>query len=124
MKARSWLLTAALAVVLPPFGYGAEGIEGKFTIAAQVGTLTEISGNLMQSGSGSLLSQPITIESKRYRDVYGPDWRFQGLLGYGVNAKGEIIARGTYYKTEAAGVEAGQISGRQLLAFFEPYAYE
>ena len=49
---------------------------------------------------------------------------FQGLLGYGVSSKGEIIARGTYYKTDGAGVEAGQISGRKLLAFFEPYAYE
>jgi hypothetical protein len=124
MKARSWLLTAALAVVLTPFGYGAEGIEGKFTIAAQIGTQSEVSGNLMQSASGTLLSQPITIDSKRYRDVYGPDWRFHGLIGYGVASKGEIIARGTYYKTDGAGVEAGQISGRKLLAFFEPYAYE
>ena len=124
MKARSWLLTASLVVVLPSVGYGAEGLQGKFTIAAQVGTQSEVSGNLMQSGEGTLLSQPISIDSKRYRDVYGPDWRFQGLLGYGVNSKGEIIARGSYYKSEAAGIEAGQISGRQLLAFFEPYAYE
>ncbi len=124
MKARSWLLTAALVAVLTPFGYGAEGLEGKFTIAAQVGTQSEVSGNLLQSASGTLLSQPISIDSKGYRDVYGPDWRFQGLLGFGVSSKSEIIVRGSYYKTEAAGIEAGQISDRQLLAFFQPYAYE
>jgi hypothetical protein len=124
MKARSWLLTASLVVVLPSVGYGAEGLKGKFTIAAQVGTQSEVSGNMLQSADGTLLSQPVSIESKRYRDVYGPDWRFQGLLGFGVTSKSEIIARGSYYKTDAAGVEAGQISGRPLQVFFVPFAYE
>ena len=48
MKARSWLLTAALVAVLPTVGYGAEGLEGKFMVAAQVGTQSEVSGNLIR----------------------------------------------------------------------------
>jgi hypothetical protein len=123
MKARSWLLTAAM-VVLPHVGYGAEGLEGKFMMAAQIGTQSEVSGNLMQAAQGTLLSQPISIDSARYRDVYGPDFRYQLLLGYGVSSRSEIIARASYYKTEAAGIEAGTLSGRQLLAFFEPNDYE
>jgi hypothetical protein len=123
MKARSWLVTAAV-VVLPNVGYGAEGLEGKFMVAAQIGTQSEVSGNLMQAAQGTLLSQPISIDSARYRDVYGPDLRYQALLGYGVTSRTEIIARASYYKTEAAGIEAGTLSGRQLLAFFEPNAYE
>lgn len=124
MKARSWLLTAAMVAVLPSLGYGAEGLEGKFMVAAQVGTQSEVSGNLMQSAQGTLLSQPISIESARYRDVYGPDFRYQLLLGYGVSARSEIVARASYYKTDAAGIEAGTLSGKPLQAFFVPYAYE
>jgi hypothetical protein len=120
MKARSWLLTAAMVAVLPTVGYGAEGLEGKFMVAAQVGTQSEVSGNLMQSAQGTLLSQPISIDSARYRDVYGPDFRYQLLLGYGVSARSEIVARATYYKTDAAGVEAGTLNGKPLLAFFGP----
>lgn len=124
MKARSWLLAAALVAVVPPVGYGAEGIQGRFNIAAQIGTQSEVSGNLMQSAQGSLLNQPISIDSARYRDVYSPDFRFQGLIGYGVSARGEIVFRSSYYKTDAAGVKAGQLSGKELLAFFQPNAYE
>ena len=123
MKARSWLLTAAV-VVLPHVGYGAEGLEGKFMMAAQIGTQSEVSGNLMQAAQGTLLSQPISIDAARYRDVYGPDLRYQLLLGYGVSSRSEIIARASYYKTEAAGIEAGTLNGKQLLAFFEPNDYE
>ena len=32
-------------------------------MAAQVGTQSEVSGNLMQSAQGTLLDQPIAIES-------------------------------------------------------------
>jgi hypothetical protein len=120
MKVRSWLLTAAMVAVLPTVGYGAEGLEGKFMMAVQVGTQSEVSGNLMQSAQGTLLSQPITIESIDYRDVYGPDVRYQLLLGYGVSSNSEIVARATYYKTDAAGVAAGTLNGRPLLAFFGP----
>jgi hypothetical protein len=124
MKARSWILTAVLVVVLSQFGYGAEGLQGQFFVAAEVGTQSEVSGHLMQSAQGTLLDQPITITSARYRDVYSPAVRYQFLLGYGVSSSGEFVARASYYKADASGITAGDISGRQLLAFFGPYAYE
>ena len=124
MKARSWLLTAALIAVLAPVGYGAEGIEGRFTVAAHVGTQSEVSGNIMQGTVGTLLSQPIIVDSARYRDVYGADWRYQFMLGYGTGAHSEIAASASYYKTPGAGVEAGRLSDKKLLAFFQPNDYE
>ena len=124
MKARSWLLTAVVVVVLPPFGYGAEGLQGKFTVAAQVGTQSEVSGIMLQSAQGTLLSQPITIDSARYRDVYAPDLRLQLLLGYGVSSRSEIVAKACYYKTNGTGVEAGKLSDKTLQAFFTAYPYE
>jgi hypothetical protein len=124
MKARSWLLTAVGVVVLPSLGYGAEGVEGKLNVAVQVGTQSEVSGNLMQGAQGTLLSQPIVINSARYRDVYAPDWRLQFMLGYGVGSRSEIVVSGGYYKSAGAGVEAGRLSDRKLLAFFQPNDYE
>jgi hypothetical protein len=124
MKARSWLLTAAMVAVLPTVGYGAEGLEGKFMVAAQVGTQSEVSGTVIQGTLGTLVNQPILFESKSYRDVYGPDVRVQLLLGYGVSSNSEIVVRATYYKTEGEGFAAGTLSGKPMLAFFEPNDYE
>lgn len=125
MKARCWLLAAGV-VVLAPAVCGAEGLEGRFTVAAQIGTQSEVSGNLMQSGSGTLFDKPVTIDSKRYRDIYAPELRLQGLLGYGIGERVEIIARATWYEsTGVAGIEAGNVAGQQLYAYFDkPYDYE
>jgi hypothetical protein len=125
MKARCWLLAAGV-VVLAPAVCGAEGLEGRFTVAAQIGTQSEVSGNLMQSGSGTLFDKPVTIDSKRYRDIYAPELRLQGLLGYGIGERVEIIARATWYEsTGVAGIEAGSVAGQQLYAYFDkPYDYE
>jgi len=125
MKARSWLSATVVAALLAPGAASAQGIEGRFSIAFQAGTLSEISGDLMKSTQGTLVGKPVTIDSKRYRDVYAPDVRWQGQLAYGVSEKVEIVARGTYYKAEGTAVEAGTFDGGQLAVYFDPYgAYE
>lgn len=123
MKARCWLMTVALAALLPVAGR-AEGLAGRFTVAAQIGTQSEVSGNILQGVQGTLLGKSAQIDSKRYRDVYAPDLRLQLLLGYGVGAKTELIARGTWYDADPTGVEAGNLEGQKLYAFFEPNNYE
>jgi hypothetical protein len=123
MKARCWLVAAAVGFLLPA-ATSAQGLAGRFTIAAQVGTQSEVAGDLLKSASGTLLDRPVTIDSARYRDVYGPDWRLQLLLGYGVGEKTELIARSTYYKSDGTGVEAGTLGGTPLFAFFNVTPYE
>ena len=122
MKARCWLVAAA--VVLLPAATNAQGLAGRFSIAAQIGTQSEVAGDLLKSASGTLLDRPVTIESQRYRDVYAPDWRLQLLLGYGVGEKTELIARSTYYKSDGTGIEAGTLGGTPLFAFFNVTEYE
>jgi hypothetical protein len=128
MKARCWLVTAAVVVLLPTVGR-AQGLAGRFTVAVQVGTQSEVAGNMIQGTTGTLLDKPVTIDSLRYRDIYAPDWRFQGLLGFGVGERTEVIARATYYKTTAvAGIEGGTFDDQQMFVYFpsqdDPYAYE
>ena len=128
MKARCWLVAAAVLSLLPAPAR-AQGLAGRFTIAAQVGTQSEVSGDMLQGASGTLLGRPVTIDSLRYRDIYAPDWRLQGVIGYGVGQRTEIIARATYYKTTAVkGIEAGTLDGQQLFVYFpsqdNPDAYE
>lgn len=125
MKARTWLTAAVVAASLAPGVAGAQGLEGRFSIAFQVGTQSEISGDLVKGVQGTLIDKPVTIEPIRYRDVYAPDLRLQGLLGYGVGEKVEIIARGTYYKADGTPVEVGTFDEVPLAVYFEPYgAYE
>ncbi len=129
MKARCWLVAAAVVLLLPAAA-GAQGIAGRFTIAAQVGTQSEVSGDLMKSSVGFLLDRPVVIDSVRYRDVYEPDWRLQLLLGYGVGERTELIGRATFYESEGVGVEAGRMGGTgttggtPLFAFFDVSKYE
>jgi len=128
MKARGWLVAGAVLSLLPAAAH-AQGLAGRFTIAAQVGTQSEVSGNMVQSTSGTLLDRPVTIDSLRYRDIYAPDWRLQGLLGYGVGERTEVIARATWYKSTAVkGIEVGTLDEQQLFSYFpsqdEPSDYE
>ena len=118
MKARTWLTAAVVAASLAPGVARAAGVEGRFSIAFQAGTQSEIAGDLIRGAQGTLVGKPFTIESKRYRDVYAPDLRLQGLLGYGVGEKAEIIARGTYYKADGADLEVGTFDGVPLNAYF------
>lgn len=123
MKARCWLVAAAVVGLLPAAAH-AQGLKGRFTIAAQVGTQSEVSGDILQSTTGTLFDKPVTIDSVRYRDVYAPALRLQGLVGFGVGERTELIARTSWYEAEWTGVEAGNLDGDPLFAFFEPYNYE
>ena len=123
MKARCWLVAAAVSVLLPA-ATSAQGLAGRFTIAAQIGTQSEVAGDLLKSASGTLLDRPVTIDSVRYRDVYAPDWRLQLLLGYGVGERTELVARSSYYESDGTGVEAGSMGGTPLFAFFNVTKYE
>jgi hypothetical protein len=121
MKARIRHTATVLAALLAPGVAGAEGLEGRFTVAFQGGTESTLAGDLMKGAEGSLIGKPVTIESKRYRDVYAPDLRLQGLLGYGIGERTEIIARGSWYESDGTGLEVGTSNGNPVFAFFEPY---
>lgn len=122
MKAGTIATAAVLAVLL---GAGnvlaAEGLAGRFAIAGQVGTQTEISGELLRSGQGTIAGRPVTIDSSRYRDVYAPKVRVQGFLGYGVSERVELVLRGGWYKSDGTGVSAGDLAGKELFAYFTDY---
>ena len=125
MKARSWLAATVLGALLSPATSRAEGLEGLFSVAFQGGTQSELAGDLLKGATGTFADKPVTFEAKRYRDVYAPDLRLQGLLGYGIGERVEIIARGTYYEAEGTALEVGRLGELPVYAFFEPYgAYE
>jgi hypothetical protein len=121
MKARIWLTATVLAALLAPGVVQAEGLQGHFKVAFQAGTESMLGGDLIKGAEGSLLGKPVTIESKSYKDVYAPDLRLQGLLGYGVGERTEIIARGTWYKADGTGLQVGTSNGNPVFAFFDPY---
>ena len=122
MKARSWLAATVLGALLSPAVSRAEGLEGRFSITFQGGTQSELSGDLLKGTTGTIFNgKTVTLDSKRYRDVYEPDLRLQGLLGYGISERVEIIARGTYYKANGTALEVGRLEDVPIYAFFDPY---
>jgi len=121
MKARIWLTATVLAALLAPGIARAEGLEGRITVAFQGGTESMLGGDIIKGASGSLIGKPVTIDSKAYRDVYAPALRLQGLVGYGIGERIEIIARGTWYEADGTGLEVGTSNGNQVFAFFDPY---
>jgi len=121
MKARMWLTATVLAALLSPGVARAEGLQGRFSVAFQAGTQSLLGGDLLKGAEGSFIGKPITIESKSYRDVYAPALRLQGLLAYGIGARTEIIARGTWYEADGTGLQVGTSNGNPVFAFFDPY---
>jgi hypothetical protein len=117
MKARSFL-TAAATIVLLAAGFArADDLAGKISIGVQVGTQSDLSGKVLQGGQGTLLGKPASVDSKRYRDVYRPDVRYQAFLAYGLTARLELVARASYYENQAVGVAAGSFAGKTLYAY-------
>jgi hypothetical protein len=117
MKARSFVTAAVLAVLLAAASARADDLAGKFSIAVQVGTQSDIAGQVLKGDTGTLIGKPATVNGKRYRDIYKPDVRYQAFVSYGVSAKLELVARASYYENDAVGVSAGSLNGKELFAF-------
>jgi hypothetical protein len=122
MKACISLAAAVTAAaLLAPRADGAEGVKGRFALAVQGGTQSELAGDFLIGAEGGLIGKPVTIESKRYRDLYEPDLRLQVLIGFGIGERTEVVSRATHYEAEATGIQAGAFAGNPLFAFFGPY---
>lgn len=113
---------AALAVAgFWPALAGAQGLEGRWSIALQGGTDLELSGNVHEGGTGRVLSLPTTVEARSFGDVYDPAFRGQLEVGYGLSRAGEVFLRGSYYKTESQTLQVGTVAGLALNADFADY---
>ena len=121
MKLRNMLLAAAAVVALVPAGAGAEGIEGRWSVSLQGGTDIELSGNVHDGGSGTVLALPTSVEARSFSDVYDPSFRGQASIGYGVGPRSEVFLRGSYYKMSADTLQVGTVAGLVLNADFADY---
>ncbi len=121
MNGRCSLFVVAFALALVNPAGAQDDLEGRFTLAFQGGTDSELAGNVLSAIDGHLFELPVITEARKYREVYEPSFRGQILIGFGVAGNGEIIARVSHYKVESPGVEAGTVAGDPLFAFLDPY---
>jgi hypothetical protein len=122
MKVRSWLAATVLGALLSPAVSRAEGLEGRFSIAFQGGTQSELGGDVLKGATGTTFNgKALTLDSKSYKDVYAPDLRLQGFVGYGLSERVEIIVRGTYYKADGTALEVGTLEEYPVYVFFDDY---
>jgi hypothetical protein len=121
MMTRRLSLAATVALLLGGADLRAEGLQGRFSLAVQAGTDSELSGDVLSGASGDLFGTTVTVQAKKYRNVYKPDFRARVQAGYGVSEKSEILVRGSYYKADPTGVQAGTAGGHPLYAFIDRY---
>jgi hypothetical protein len=121
MITRHLLLAATAALLLGGTDLRAEGLQGRWTIAARAGTTSEVTGDILSGSTGSLFEQPVTIEAKKYRRVYKPSLLTEAQIGYFVSQKSEILVRGSYYETKKVGVEAGTLGPDKVDVFLDRY---
>lgn len=121
MSLRRPLLVAAAVASLAPAAARAEGIEGRWSLSLQGGTDLELSGNVHEAGSGTVLALPTSVQAKSFSDVYDPSFRGQASLGYGIGPKSEVFLRGSYYKMSSNTLQVGTVAGLALNADFADY---
>jgi hypothetical protein len=115
------MLAVLVAGVVAP-ATAQEGLEGRWTVAFQGGTDSELSGDVLSGIEGELFGREVIIESRRYRDIYNPDIRLQALIAFGTTPNGEVFARASHYKIESpGGVESGTVAGDTLYAGLDAY---
>ena len=121
MNLRKMLLAAAAVAVVAPATARAEGIEGRWSLALQGGTDIELSGNVHEGGSGTVLALPTSVQARSFSDVYDPSFRAQASIGYGIGPKSEVFLRGSYYKMSSETLQVGTVAGLVLNADFADY---
>jgi len=121
MRVHRVVMATALAAAFVPGSASAEGLAGRWSLAVQGGTDVELSGNVHEGGAGAVLGLPTRVESRSFKDVYGPGFRGQLSIGYGVGAAKEVFVRGSYYKMNADTLQVGTVAGLVLNADFSEY---
>jgi outer membrane protein W len=120
MRLRNAVLTLAAAALVPTSAL-AEGIEGRWSLSIQGGTDVEISGDVHDAGSGTVLALPTRVEARSFSDVYDPGFRGQLAIGYGIGPRSEVFLRGSYYKMGSETLQVGTVAGLALNADFADY---
>ena len=120
MRLRNAILTLATAALLPAPAL-AEGIEGRWSVSLQGGTDIEISGDVHDGGSGTVLALPTLVEARSFGDVYDAGFRGQLSIGYGIGPRNEVFLRGSYYKMGSETLQVGTVAGLALNADFAEY---
>jgi hypothetical protein len=121
MSIRRTLLAAAAVAALVPAAARAEGIEGRWSLSLQGGTDIELSGDVHDGGSGTVLNLPTSVEARSFGDVYDPSFRGQVAVGYGIGPRSELFLRGSYYKMSSSTLQVGTVAGLALNADFADY---
>jgi hypothetical protein len=121
MMTRRLLLAATAALLLGGTDVRAEGLQGRFSLAVQAGTDSELGGHILSGASADFLGTTVTVATQKYRSVYKPDFLARVQAGYGVSKKSEILVRGSYYKAKATGIQAGTAGENPVYAFIDPY---
>jgi hypothetical protein len=115
------LAAAAVVAALAPTAVRADGIQGRWSIGLQGGTDLELSGNVHEGGSGTVLGLATAVQAKSFNDVYNPSFRGQLSVGYGVGPQSELLLRGSYYKLSSDTLQVGTVAGLVLNADFADY---
>ena len=96
-------------------------IKGKWSLTLSGGIASEISGDVHDGGTGTVLGLPTSVSAKSFSDIYKMAPHFQATLGYGVTNGGEILGIFSYSKMGAEKVQVGNVAGLPLFALFDDY---
>ena len=92
-----------------------------WSVAFNLGTDVALTGNVHDSGSGSVLALPTTVESRTYDNIYGKPLTWSADLGYMVSPTGEVRARVFRTSGEAERIQVGNVATLPLFAKFDSY---
>jgi len=115
------LALASLAPLTVAAPVRADGLQGRWSLGLQAGSDAELSGSVHQGGTGTVLGLPTEVQERSFHQVFGPNFRGQLSVGYGVEPRGEVFLRGSYYKMSSSPLQVGTVAGLPLSADFSPY---
>lgn len=112
----------ALGIAVPSAVFAQSGIQGKWSLTAKGGLNLEISGDVHDGGTGTVLALPTTVVPKSFKDIYKSslDWGFS--LGYGVSPSAEILGIFSYHKMSAERIQVGDVADLPLFALFDDWS--
>jgi len=122
MKA-SYVLAAALLIVPASANGqdGGEGVRGRWSLTFTGGASVPTGGEFHESGSGTVLGLPTSVQAKTNGDIFDPGLGWRAGAGYGVSRNVELFGDFVWGRAESSELSVGDVASLDLRAAFADY---